>query len=224
MKRTVVNLTCDACTAWKGAEVTDGVVSVPVPGGQTVDLCPAHHDATRRVFELVAEWGVTPERSRRSRAVPADAPRSSAPEVVNGHTAPQNGHTAPQNRRGGKRARERRERAQTATHAPYACPLCGHAPPSGHALTIHFRSVHNMTGGDVYGGRCPLCTHDGTPNGLGVHARAVHGVEGEGAVAALFAQATATGDPYGVLAARAEDVAATASRLARLNATEAAND
>jgi hypothetical protein len=70
-------------------------------------------------------------------------------------------------------------------------------------VTLHLRAAHNTTGTAVYGGTCPVCNHDGAPAGLGTHGRTAHGAT---SVHALFAMATAAGDPHGVITSRAQAI------------------
>lgn len=213
MKQVSVLLTCDACHAWKDREVSTDVATVSVSAEQTLDLCPEHRDALSRVWALVAEWGVSPTPARRlsgrartngagvsARSVSAAPPAEADPPADAPGTAPQ----GPKKQRGGKRARARRANATAASTAPpgsFACPLCTDTPSTAHALTQHFRARHNRTGSEVYGAVCPVCNHTGTAQGLGTHGRLAHGLT---PVAALFAAATAAGDPHGVIASRVE--------------------
>lgn len=204
MRQVQVILTCDACSAWHDAEVAEGVATVPASGGQTLDLCPDHRETMAPFLALVAEWGQSPDgaasrpvgarRRGRTPSPAAEVPAQDAPA-----TAP----PAPKNRRGGKRARARRA-AATAAPGSFACPLgCDHTTATPHGMGQHLRATHGRTASEVFGGTCPLCNHVGTAAGMGVHARLSHG---SGSVYALFAQATAEGDPHGVIASRVKAV------------------
>jgi hypothetical protein len=214
MRQVEIVVTCDPCAAWKGAEVSEGVETVPVAGGQTLDLCPVHREGLREVIALIAEWGASPEPTRkRTRRAPEAAPaRAGGPppspaSEVNGK---------PRNRRGGKRARARREGAEAAVveaavERRPVCPLCARESASADALASHLSSVHSTTVGEVYGLLCPLCEHVpfASARALGSHGKVAHGVVG--GVVALFDRAVDEGDPFGVVAARATSIVEAAS-------------
>jgi hypothetical protein len=134
--------------------------------------------------------------------------------------APAAGTPNKKTRRAGRKERARREaiatghpssvaasssEAVTPLSTSHPCPLCARVSPSTNALQVHLNTQHNTTAGEVFGGVCPVCNHEGTPQGLGVHARMGHKVDG--GVPALFREAVAAGDPYGVVAARTAVVA-----------------
>jgi hypothetical protein len=213
MRQVTVVLTCDACMAWKEREVAEGVATVPVSGHQTLDLCPEHTDALRRVWALVAEWGVdgttAPTRRRTaSRRSATNGSASATPPAGADHPtddAPETAPTAPRNRRGGKRARARREGSQgprTAAPGSFSCPLCDATPANAASLSAHVRTQHHTTASEVYGSVCPVCDHtSATGRALGIHARTAHDITT--GVPGLFAEGTVQGDPYGVIASRA---------------------
>jgi hypothetical protein len=187
VRKVEVTLTCDACMAWEDRENADGVEVVPVVGDVALDLCPPHRDATASVVALILQWASTPAEPTR-------------------------------NRRGGKRARTRRANAEAAPARPpvapragyLPCPLCEYHGPSVGALGAHFRAAHGLTSRDVYGDVCPLCQWHGSAQGLGLHGKRAHGVDGVG-TPALFAAAEQAGDPHGVIASRARELASRAA-------------
>lgn len=194
MRQVQVLVTCDPCQAWHGAENLEGVQTVSVAGGQTLDLCPDHRRDLAPFLALVAEWGATPSSNGGSRK------RASAPVVE------QEAPTAARNRRGGKRARARRNNGAerpsdvvvTGTPTTLACPMgCGSELGTSASLGAHLRQTHSTTIGAVYGTACPLCGHDAS----GSRHLVAHGVTGGMPVA--FAVAQQQGDPVGVVAARA---------------------
>lgn len=79
MKQVVVTRTCDPCASWKGREVEEGVETVVVAGGQTLDLCPEHRDGMRRFLTLLAEFGESPEPAPGKRKVKGASTPSKAP-------------------------------------------------------------------------------------------------------------------------------------------------
>jgi cytochrome c5 len=95
--------------------------------------------------------------------------------------------------------------AAASSSETFPCPLCAKVSRNTNALQVHLNTQHGVTAGEVYGGTCPLCNHEGTPSGLGTHARMAHRVDG--GVPALFREAVAAGDPYGVFAGRAAVIA-----------------
>jgi len=207
---------CDACLAWKGAEVDEGVERVDVVAGSTLDLCPEHREGTSRVFALLAEFGTGAElvkaTRKRAAAVARVAPTNGAAAVA----AP-----AP-NRRGGKRARARRNNSAPVARvvevaegvSPVGeCPLCGHVSPTTSALGMHLRQTHATTVGEIYGRVCPLCEAEAATTGaLGVHGATTHGIERGTGVVGLFARARNEGDPLGVIASRATAIVEAASQ------------
>lgn len=203
-RRVEVILLCDAHMAWHDVEVTEGVETVAVSGNQSIDLCPEHRDMAHPFFLLVSEWGATvkhrrkgPDRAPASRSTSAVAPALAPVEVDPSGTAP----AATTNRRGGKRARTRRANAtgaSTAAVGAVTCPLCPHTADTPKNMNNHLRGRHHLSGAEVYGTVCPLC---GTACDSR-HGMAHHGVAG--GMPALFARATAEGDPHGVIASRAE--------------------
>lgn len=207
MRQVRIRVTCDACQAWHDSENEKGVETVPVAGGQTLDLCPSHRDDLAPFLALVAEWGVTPERVSKRRGASAPAAPTSAP------VAPAEAERVP-NRRGGKRARARRANAEqqqapdtapvVSEGLPLVCPMCGHSSPNAAALGVHVGAQHQTNLTTLYGGTCPLCNHQGDPRGLGTHAVRAHQLT---SAAELFAIAHSQGDPHGVIAARALAVA-----------------
>lgn len=200
MKQVRIRVTCDACAAWKGADTEDGVETVPVGSGQTLDLCADHREGLRAVLALIAEWGATPERassSKRRWVTPTEATSATVAPAANGNTA---------TKRGGKRARQRRANAEAgAAPLPLTCPLCEAPSASADALGHHVRNMHSTTLMTVYGGTCPVCGNEGSARGLGTHAAKAHQMSSS---AALFALAQQQGDPHSVLAARAQAFAA----------------
>jgi hypothetical protein len=190
VRQVQVIVTCDPCKAWHDSENSEGVQTVPVAGGQTLDLCPSHRTDLAPFLALVAEWGATPSSTGRiKRATPvAPTPVAAAPT----------GNTP--SKRGGKRARARRASAEPGAELPLTCPLCDHVSVSAGALTAHVGSQHQTTLTTLYGGTCPVCAHEGDARGLGTHANKGHQV---GSAAALFALAQSQGDPHGVIAGRA---------------------
>lgn len=78
----------------------------------------------------------------------------------------------------------------------FPCPLCGAEAPTVSALASHFKRVHHMVPGEVFGNTCPLCGGQGR----GTHIPRAHAVAG--GMPGAFAAAEAAGDPYGVVAAR----------------------
>lgn len=193
MRQITVVVECDPCMAWQGRTTTDGVETVPAAGTQTLDLCPEHREALAPFLALVAEWGTSPEATTRGRRTVRTPDPEAAP-------------TAPRNRRGGKRARARRENAtgaSTALPGSFACPVCPATPANPAAMSSHLRNTHHTTASEVYGTRCPVCPDytAATGRALGIHGTNVHHVAG---VPGLFALATASGDPHGVIASRAE--------------------
>lgn len=122
----------------------------------------------------------------------------------------------PTRKRGGARARSRRENASTPAPAaaPWinvaqeelpetpTCPMCGKLlGRADGALRLHLRDAHDhMTLGALLDGRCPLCISGGmTARELGHHAGA-HGLTG--GMEALISAAQTHSDPLGVLASR----------------------
>jgi hypothetical protein len=205
MKQVRIRVTCDACAAWHGnPENEDGVETVPVGSGQTLDLCASHRSDLAPLLSLIAEWGASPDStgragSKRRWVTPTEA--TSAPE------APAPNGNAP-TKRGGKRARQRRANAAQAlpaSDAPLPCPICQHPAPTWSALSEHTRRVHSLRPTEIYGGTCPVCAHETSARGLGMHAGSEHQVPN---VAALFAMAQQQDDPHGVVAARAQALAA----------------
>jgi hypothetical protein len=206
MRQVRIRTTCDPCQAWHGTENDDGVTTVAVAGGQTLDLCPSHRDDLAPFLALVAEWGATPERNGSGRKRTTTVARASAPE------APAEAPRAP-NRRGGARARARR--ANGAAQVPadnggerLVCPLCGGDYLNVESLGVHTRTQHGRNLSELYGGTCPLCGHVGDPRGLGTHASKAHQAV---STAHLFAEAQRQGDPHGIISSRAQAVAATVS-------------
>ena len=198
MRQTRIRVTCDACQAWKGREVEEGVETVPVSHGQTLDLCPDHREGMRAVLALIAEWGAAPVKGSKRNA-------ASTPVATSVPVAPTNGGNLP-SKRGGARARQRRSAAPAGTVAVnvLACPLCSAQRRDTDSMSRHLKNDHGLVPGAVYGGTCPVCNHAGSPQGLGTHANQAHGIRG---VATLFAQAQADGDPHGVVASRAHTLA-----------------
>lgn len=96
MKKVEVLTTCDPCAAWAGREVSEDVVTERV-GEWTVDLCPAHRSELSGVLAMIAEFGARPV-TRRKRAQEPAVPAGEA--------------TKAPSRRGGARARQRRENAK----------------------------------------------------------------------------------------------------------------
>jgi hypothetical protein len=207
MRLVIESTICDACLAWKGTEVDEGVEAVTVGPGRTLALCPEHREGTSRVFALVAEFaeGGTGRRKRNGAAVAhRAAPTSGVPAV-----------TDRPNRRGGARARARRNNSAPVArivevadeHAVGECPLCGHVSPTTSALRMHLSDRHSTTASALYGRVCPLCEAEALTTGaLGVHGSTSHGVPRGGGVVGLFAMARAEGDPRGVIASRAAAV------------------
>jgi hypothetical protein len=206
MRQVRIRVTCDACAAWKSRDTDDGVQTVPVVAGHTLDLCADHREGLRAVLALIAEWGAAPETAGRKRAT--------APVVATGAPqAPATNGNAP-TKRGGKRARQRRANAAAAVPAsdlPLAlvCPLCQMPSASGDSLGHHLRAMHSTTTMAVYGDTCPVCGTQGTARGLGSHGGHAHGISG---TAALFAVAQQQGDPFGVIASRVQALASQAAR------------
>jgi hypothetical protein len=191
---------CDPCQAWHEAETTEGVQTVPVAGGQTLDLCESHRSDLAPFLALVAEWGATPGSNHGARK-----PRSATQAPVAPAEPAQAGK-----RRGGKRARQRAANAaQRATEAPTVperiqCPLCPtQVRALGSNMSSHLRHVHSQNVGTVYGTTCPLCGQAARTNHLG----ASHGIHG-GGMPVAFHLAQAQGDPHGVVASRAAALAA----------------
>lgn len=217
-----IRTVCDGCTAdGRGDNDVDTATYGPVEG-RTVDLCPEHRATLwDPLVEFVRTHG-EPVGKVRKRTT------ASVARVV--RAVPDNHHTAPQpvagmadkvnkkTRRAGRKERARRD-AVAAQVSPevsssdvptpismaHPCPLCAKVMASTNALQVHLNTQHGTTAGEVFGGTCPVCNHEGTPTGLGTHARMAHGVDG--GVPALFREAVRRGDPYGVMAARAEVVA-----------------
>lgn len=198
MRQVRIRVTCDACAAWHQAETEEGVQTVPVSAGQTLDLCPSHRSDLAPFLALVAEWGASPEQTRKS--APPVAP---AAPVRNGN--------AP-SKRGGKRARARRANQEQSTPTtpavavdlPLVCPLCASTLANADSLGTHLRTQHQTNGVAVYGGTCPVCNHDGDARGLGTHGSKAHNTT---STAALFALAQEQGDPHGVIASRTQVLA-----------------
>jgi len=182
MRKVEVLTLCDAHMAWESTEFTEDVETLTI-GGNTLDLCGQHRSAMAATHALWAEW--------------------SAPVGEDDLTG-----------RGGRRAKSRRDK-QTPPVAPPAapesgdpaCPLCSAHLVSVGALQGHLRNRHRTTVEAVYGLVCPLCAHESpTGRGLGIHARSEHSLPG--GVVALFVEAEAAGDPHGVIASRAQSMAA----------------
>jgi hypothetical protein len=217
MRLVVESTVCDAHLAWKGDEVVDGVERVPVTTGVALDLCPEHREGMSRVLALVAEFGTGAEGKprRNGRAVAARKVASNGAAAAVADPQP-NG--AAFNRRGGKRARARRNNSAPVArvvevaeeHLANECPLCGHVSRTTGALGVHFHDRHHTTTGEIYGRVCPLCEHEAnTTGGLGQHAARAHDVEG--GVVGLFLRARREGDPMGVIASRAAAIVEAAS-------------
>lgn len=197
MRQIQILVTCDACAAWHQSENSDGVQTVPVGGGQTLDLCGSHRSDLAPFLALVAEWGQAPERNHGGRK------RAAGPAVATSAPVAPEQPARAASKRGGKRARQRRANAAQAA-LPLVCPLCSGEMASGDSMGHHLRSQHQTTGTEVYGGVCPVCNHDGSARGLGTHAGQAHAIS---SVAGLFAVAQSQGDPHGVIAARAAALA-----------------
>jgi hypothetical protein len=206
MRQVRIRVTCDACQAWHDSENEDGVQTVAVAGGQTLDLCPSHRSDLAPFLNLVAEWGAAPTAQGSKRGRTPTAPNSSP-------VAPAATGNLP-SKRGGKRARQRRANAEqqapgaalpVSGDLPLTCPLCQGIFSTPDSLGVHTRMQHGRKLTDLYGGTCPVCAHQGDPRGLGTHGARHHQSP---SAAHLFALAQQQGDPHGVLAARAEAVAA----------------
>jgi hypothetical protein len=201
MRRVEIAVTCDPCLAWKGLDVAEGVETVPVVGGHTIDLCAEHRDGMRAVLALIGEYadgaavGI-PATSRLDKRT-----RGRVERAVEKASKP--------TRRGGKRERARRE-AHAAEAAVVveglACPLCAENRPTSDAMSTHLRSAHGLTPEAVYGLACPMCGREAaTGRALGTHGRRDHG--STDGVPGLFALAATSGDPLGIVAARARALA-----------------
>lgn len=194
-------MTCDACAAWHETDNDDGVQTVPVSLGQTLDLCPSHRSDLAPLLALIAEWGAQPERTSKRRAVNGVTLPTSAPE------APAETQQ-PGKRRGGARARQRRANAAQRAPEALSCPLCQQPAATADALGHHLRAQHDTTATAVYGDTCPICGEQGSARGLGTHGRIAHQST---STAHLFALAQTQGDPKGVIAGRVSALAAQAA-------------
>jgi hypothetical protein len=216
VRRVEILVTCDPCLAWKGRDVSEGVETVPVIDGHTLDLCPDHREGLRAVLALIGEFA--DHSARVIEALPAGL-RGKRREAALAASRAAEASVEPgkRNRRGGKRARARAERAAVVVEAEaiaveaaeaerLACPLCTHTSPTTGALGMHLTQRHGTTPSALYGPVCPLCGHEsGNGQAAATHARSAHEVSG--GLAALFARALAEGDPHGIVAARISSVA-----------------
>lgn len=144
MRRVEILTTCDACLAWKGREVAEGVETVSVIGEHTLDLCAEHRDGMRAVLGLVAEFADGAAVGRAAQPRMSKARREAAEAEVDAALA------GTRNRRGGKRARARRANAEAATVAEggeISCPRCEFTAANRRGLGIHARLGHGIEGG-----------------------------------------------------------------------------
>ena len=186
----IVTMTwCDPCLVEHDARTTARTFEIVLDGGKprTIELCEAHElEILKPLRDLLARFG------RRIQAPPR-APRVSAPAV---------GEPAARSGRAG--------RAPASGERPLVCIACDATYAARGGYAAHLTSAHGApktaTISAAYGGRCPLCGYTGEPAGLGAHTGSIHRL----GVAQAFTEAREAGDPFGIVAERAEILRAAA--------------
>lgn len=184
MAREIVTL-CDPCLA-EDVRSTGRTIEIGIEGkSRTVELCETHElQLLKPLADILGRFGqrVTLTAPAGSRTSVPRPPRAAGPAAVD-----------PGAPRLGKPPTGPRDLACIACEMTYSTP----SGLAGHLVRIHGVSA-TATLSAAYGARCPLCGHEGSASGLGVHSGSAHHL----AIARAFTAARDAGDPFGVVAER----------------------